>query len=258
MTPCNTPSKVAGQREGAGRGSRCAGRQAAGLQQRAERLAVCCSFTAVKQWAWWVWPPCRHRFSTAAAAAARCAAGLFGLPADRLLASAPCRRFLCMLTVTLGRVGGSLGRLPTRGACLSSRLRLTHVESQAHAHRSQAGGPGGGQRRCGRGRAALGLAACLLLLLARPWHCVAGWEHSPKDGGIQLSTTHCTAAAAACAAACCLAPAARTPALHRSRPGCLQFETVRAERREAQLQAAAAAAGKAPLSPLFTVRPAPA
>ena len=33
-----------------------------------------------------------------------------------------------------------------------------------------------------------------------------------------------------------------------------QYDEVQAQRREAQLQAAAAAAGKAPLSPLFTVR----
>lgn len=40
----------------------------------------------------------------------------------------------------------------------------------------------------------------------------------------------------------------------RHRPVPPQYEAVRAERQQAQLQAAAAAAGKAPLSPLFTVR----
>lgn len=43
-----------------------------------------------------------------------------------------------------------------------------------------------------------------------------------------------------------------TAARHRPVPP--QYEAVRAERQQAQLQAAAAAAGKAPLSPLFTVR----
>lgn len=74
------------------------------------------------------------------------------------------------------------------------------------------------------------------------------WGHpAVPSTALQPPARRCLPAAAACR----LPPTALT-STHAL--ACPQFETVRAERREAQLQAAAAAAGKAPLSPLFTVR----